>query len=287
MRATSRPRVQTIGRYRLESVLGQGAMATVYRARDGASGRVVALKVMEGAPGDGPELKARFLREAEAAGRLHHRNVAAVYEVGEEGGRPFIAMEYVEGTDLATALRERATLSLEWKLDVLRQICEGLDCAHAHGVVHRDLKPENVRLRPDGEVKIVDFGMARLASTKLTQQGALLGTVHYMSPEQVEGREVDARSDVFAVGVVAYELFAGRKPFDGESPTQVLYRIVHEPADMSLIPSTPYSPGLEAIVARALAKAPADRYPGMAALRDSLEALVRDAAARLGPGTEP
>jgi serine/threonine-protein kinase len=196
-------------------------------------------------------------------------------------------MEYVEGTDLATRMRDDSGLSAEWKLDVLRQVCEGLDCAHAHGIVHRDLKPENVRVRPDGEVKIVDFGMARLASSKLTQAGALLGTVHYMSPEQVEGREVDARSDVFALGVLAYELFAGRKPFEGESPTQVLYRIVHEPADMSAFPPTAYSPGLEAIVASALAKAPAGRPAGMAALRDALEGLVRDTAARLDPGAEP
>jgi tetratricopeptide (TPR) repeat protein/predicted Ser/Thr protein kinase len=285
--------VQTIGKYQVEKVLGRGGMGTVYLAHDPVIDRKVALKTMAPGVAETPELKARFLREAEAAGGLRHRNIVAVYDLGEERGQPYIAMEYIEGTDLEKIIQRHEPLSVEWKLDVLRQVCEGLAHAHRNGIVHRDVKPANIRVTPEGEVKIMDFGIAHLQSSTLTKSGLVLGTIHYMAPEQVEGGKADQRSDVFSVGAVAYELFAYRKPFDGESATSVMFQIVRQPPDMSALPPTAYSPGLERVVERALAKRQSERYQSLEEMRDDLERLVRDTAARIlsargeeGPGPD-
>src|SRR5688572_21015964 len=150
----------------------------------------------------------RFLREAEAAGGLRHPNIVTVYDVGEEAGQPYIAMEYVEGADLEQLIQGGEPYSVEWALDVLRQVCLGLAHAHHFGIVHRDVKPANIRVTPSGEVKIMDFSLARLPTSTVTRSGRLLGTVQYMAPEQVEGGHVDHRADIFSVGAVAYELMA-------------------------------------------------------------------------------
>jgi tetratricopeptide (TPR) repeat protein/predicted Ser/Thr protein kinase len=273
--------LQTIGKYEVEKVLGRGGMGTVYQARDPVIHRTVALKTMTPGVADTPELKARFLREAQAAGGLRHHNIVTVYDLGEDRGQPFIAMELVEGQDLEKIIQAKEPLSIEWKIDVLRQVCEGLAYAHRAGIVHRDVKPANIRVTPEGEVKIMDFGVAHLASSTMTKSGAMLGTVHYMAPEQVEGEKADLRADVFSVGAIAYELLSHRRPFDADSLAQVMFRIVREPPDMTALPRTDYSPGLEAIVARALAKPLAERYPDLDEMRDDLERLVRDTAARL------
>jgi len=273
--------VQTIGKYQVEKVLGRGGMGTVYQALDPVIHRKVALKTMIAGLADTPELKARFLREAQAAGGLRHRNIVTVYDLGEDRGQPYIAMEFIEGTDLEKIIQNREPLSMEWKLDVLRQVCEGLGYAHRNGIVHRDVKPANVRVTPEGEVKIVDFGIAHLQSSTMTKSGLVLGTAHYMSPEQVEGVKVDHRADIFSVGAIAYELLSYRRPFDGESITSVMFKIVREPADMTALPRTDYSPGLEKIVARALSKPVQERYQSLEEMRDDLERLVRETAARL------
>ena len=223
--------MRTIGKYLVERVLGQGAMGTVYLARDPGLDRPVALKTLTLGPGDSRDLRLRFQREAEAAGGLRHPNIVTVYDVGEDAGRPYIAMEYVCGTDLEHVIHGGEPYPIEWALDVLRQVCEGLSHAHRNGVVHRDVKPANIRIGEDGLVKIMDFGLARLASSTVTKSGRLLGTVQYMSPEQIEGARVDHRADVFSVGAIAYELFSYRKPFDGDSITGVMYKIMHERAD--------------------------------------------------------
>jgi serine/threonine protein kinase len=277
--------LQTIGKYEVLKVLGRGGMGTVYEAWDPVLHRTVALKTMTPGLADAPDLRARFLREAQAAGGLRHHNIVTVYDVGEDRGQPYIAMELVEGFDLEAIIQGRHPLSVEARIDILRQVCEGLGCAHQRGIVHRDVKPANIRVTGQGEVKIMDFGIAHLQSSTLTQGGQVLGTIQYMAPEQVEGLPSDHRADVFAVGAIAYELLAYRRPFDADSLTGVMYRIAREEPDMSALPATSYSPGLEAVVARALAKPVADRYQSLGEMREDLERLVRHTAGRLSsPG---
>ncbi|PYQ46287.1 MAG: hypothetical protein DMF77_01330 [Acidobacteria bacterium] len=286
MRAGCSPRsardpLQTIGKYQVEKVLGRGGMGTVYQAIDPVIHRTVAIKTMTPGLAETPELKARFLREAQAAGGLRHHNIVTVYDLGEDHGQPFIAMELIDGEDLEKIIQAKEPLSVEWKIDVIRQVCEGLAYAHRAGIVHRDVKPANIRVTPQGEVKIMDFGIAHLQSSKMTTSGLVLGTVHYMAPEQVEGEKVDHRADIFSVGAIAYELLAYRRPFDADSLPHVMFRIVREEADMAALPRSEYSPGLEAIVSRALAKPLAERYQSLEEMRDDLERLVRETAARL------
>jgi tetratricopeptide (TPR) repeat protein len=274
--------VDSIGKYKIQRLIGRGGMGTVYEALDPVLQRTVALKTVPPEVGDSPELRARFLREAQAAGGLRHRNIVAVYDVGEEDGQPYIAMEYVPGTDLEKVIQERRPLPLEWKIDVLRQICEGLAHAHHSGIVHRDIKPANVRVSSEGEVKIVDFGVALLQSSSLSRTGHVLGTPHYMAPEQVEGRTVDNRADIFSVGAVAYELLAYRRPFEAESLSGVMTRIADRDVapDPAALPGTDY-PGLPAVVLKAMAKDRGQRYQSLDELRDGLATLVRAAAPRL------
>jgi serine/threonine-protein kinase len=271
----------SIGKYEVLRLLGSGAMGNVYEARDPVLERRVAVKVLAPELARQTDLRERFLREAQAAGRLRHRNIVQVYDVGESNGRQFLAMEFVAGSDLERVIQD-VPLSIEWKLDLLRQICEGLGHAHANGVVHRDVKPANIRVTPTGDVKIMDFGVAQLQSaTGLTKRGLVLGSVHYISPEQVEGRTVDARSDIFSVGAIAFELLSGKRPFDAESVTAVMARVAYGSADVDLLPHTPYSPGLEAIVLNALAHRPQDRYQTLDDMRAELLQLVRDFAGKL------
>ncbi len=180
--------MERIGKYQIQKVLGRGGMGTVYEAIDPLINRKVAIKTMIPGLAESADLRARFLREAQAAGGLQHRNIVTVYDLGEDRGQPFIAMEFIEGTDLEKVVQNREPLTVEWKMDVLRQICEGLGYAHRNGIVHRDIKPANIRVTPGGEVKIMDFGIAHLQSSTMTKSGLVLGTVHYMAPEQIEGQ---------------------------------------------------------------------------------------------------
>jgi serine/threonine protein kinase len=279
--------VRTIGKYLVERVLGRGSTGTVYLARDPGLDRRVALKTLALGPADAPELRLRFRREAQAAGGLRHPGIVTVYDVGEDAGQPYIAMEYVEGIDLERVIQRREPYSVEWKLDVLRQVCEGLSFAHRHGIVHRDVKPGNIRVTPAGEVKIMDFGLARLPSSTVTKSGRLLGTIQYMAPEQVEGADVDHRADIFSVGAIAYELVAHRKPFQGDSLTAVMFQIMHGAPDPGALPATAYSPGLERIILKALARDRNARYPSLDAMHADLVSLVREAAKALLPPAKP
>ena len=260
-------------------------MGTVYEALDPVIQRKVALKTMIPGLADAPELRLRFLREAQAAGGLRHRNIVTVYDLGEDKGRPYIAMEYIDGTDLEKIIQNKEPLSLEWKLDVLRQVCEGLGYAHRHGIVHRDIKPANIRVTPDGEVKIMDFGIAHLQSSNLTKSGLVLGTVHYMSPEQIDGAKVDHRADVFSVGAIAYELFAYKRPFEAESITGVMYQIMHDRPDAAVLPSTQYSPGLERIILKAMERQVEERYQSLEEMHNDLVSLVRETVGKLDTRT--
>jgi serine/threonine protein kinase len=252
--------VDKIGKYEIREQLGRGGMGTVYRAYDPVMDREVALKVILDIALDVPEIKERFYREARTAGKLSHENITIVHDVGEDNGRPFIVMEYLTGSDLRTLLERQEPMSAMQKIDVALQICRGLAFSHQRDVVHRDVKPANIRILDDGRVKIMDFGIARLGSSALTSTGAVMGTPYYMSPEQIQGKRVDRRADIFSCGVVLFELFTSQKPFGGEEPTSVMYKIVHEePEGIDKLP-TLYPEELSAILSRMLIKDPQARY---------------------------
>jgi serine/threonine-protein kinase len=279
--------VETIGKYQVQKVLGRGGMGTVYEATDPFINRKVALKTMIAGLVDNPELKARFLREAQSAGGLRHRNIVTVYDLGEDKGQPYIAMEFIEGTDLEKVIQNREPLTVEWKLDILRQVCEGLAYAHKAGIVHRDIKPANVRVTNEGEVKIMDFGIAHLQSSTMTKSGLVLGTVHYMAPEQIEGQKVDHRADIFSVGAIAYELIAYKRPFDGDTITAVMYKIMHDRPDARVLPETEYSPRLQEIIMRALARDVRERYQSLDDMRHDLAGMVRATPTHVGLRVDP
>lgn len=271
LRGISAP--QQIGRYEILGELGRGAMGVVFKARDPFIGRMVAVKTITTGIADNPDLLERFRREAQAAGGLQHPNIVTIYEMSEFEGTPFIAMEYLEGASLEKTIGGQLRLPLVHKLDYLVQACRALDYAHRRGVIHRDVKPANIMVTSEGLVKVVDFGIARIVDTAKTQTGVLLGTLSYMSPEQVRGQHADQRCDVWALGVVMYELLTYRRPFDGENHAAVLMSILQqEPrAIREFLPECP--PALENLVQRALRKEESLRYPTMEALLVDLEPI--------------
>jgi serine/threonine-protein kinase len=259
-----------IGKYQIIRRLGRGGMGTVYLGLDPGLDRHVAVKVLH-APLLEEELLQRFLREARAAASLRHNNIVTVYEVGQHDHEPFIAMEFVDGTSVEEIIRQRRPIPLAQKLSYIEQICAGLHHAHGCGIVHRDTKPANLMVDRHDVVRILDFGIARVAGSGMTADGTLMGTFNYMSPEQMLGRQVDHRSDIFSVGAVAYELLAYEKAFPGGPDDGLLHRLPHEPP-AALSRSCPgLSPELEQIVMRALAKSPDERF---AALDDMATAIV-------------
>ena len=261
-----------IGRYRVVERLTGGGMGFVYLARDLAIDRTVAIKV---ARVQSVELRERFLREARATGRLNHPNIVTIYDVGEHDGEPFIAMEYVPGRTLAEIISRRTPLSLEQRLRMMRELCDGLAYAHGQGIVHRDVKPANLIARADsGALTILDFGIARLSDALTMTGGGVVGTPNYMAPEQVQGGQVDHRCDIFAVGLVFYELLSYRRAFDADNPTAVIYQIVHE-QPVPLVELMPeLDAGVRAIVERALAKRADDRYRNLRDLLVELDAAL-------------
>src|SRR5579871_2756705 len=264
--------LQTVGRYEITGELGRGAMGVVYKALDPTIGRTVALKTMRlDVHGlDAQEMVRRFQNEARAAGVLNHPNIVTIYDAGEQDGIFYIAMEFIEGTTLHELLAEKRVLATEEVLQYTRQISRGLDYAHSNGIVHRDIKPANIMITANGTVKIMDFGIAK-SGGQVTNTGQVLGTPNYMSPEQVKGRALDGRSDLFSLGVILYEMLTGEKPFVGQNVTTIIYKIVNEtpitPRDLDVT----VHPGLSAIVTKALAKAPDDRYQTCADLVRDLE----------------
>ncbi len=257
----------TVGRFRLERPLGQGAMGAVYLATDPEIERPVAIKVIRSDAAADPEqqaaIEARFLKEAKIAGRLQHPNIVTIYDVGRDGDILFIAMEYVEGRPLSRFLRPEVSLSDPQRVLVLRQTAAALAHAHERSVVHRDVKPANILIRADGIAKVTDFGIGKLllpGSSELTQAGQLVGSPSYMSPEQIRGEALDGRSDLFSLGIVAYELFTGARPFPGDSISSLMYQIVHaEPKDpLSIRPGLP--PAAAELLRKALSKKKEDRH---------------------------
>lgn len=260
------------GRYALEAVLGQGGMATVFRARRLQDGAQVAVKVLREPYAHDQEFVERFQREAQAAAALEHPNVVRVLDSGQEGHVRFIVMEYVQGEDLKTYLRKNGPLTPEEASRVASQVCAALEYAHSQGIVHRDIKPQNILLGEDGCVRVTDFGIARaLSSATITETGTVLGSVHYLSPEQVRGDPVTTASDLYALGCVLHEMVTGRLPFDGDSPITVALKHMYEdpPAPRQVNPQVPL--WLEGVIRRAMAKRPEDRYSSAAEMREDLE----------------
>jgi eukaryotic-like serine/threonine-protein kinase len=263
--------VNKLGKYEVLGELGHGAMGVVYRARDPFINRLVALKTITTGVADDPALLERFYREAQSAGGLQHPNIITIYDMGDAGHIPYIAMELVEGENLEQVIARRAALSISLKLGWAMQACRAFDYAHKRGIVHRDIKPGNVMVGKDGSVKVVDFGIARVLETSKTQTGMLIGTFAYMSPEQYHGEHADERSDIWSFGVLLYELLAYQRPFTGATPASLMHSICQqEPTTLaSILPDCPDE--LELIMSRILQKSPSERYQSMEDLLLELE----------------
>ena len=283
------PGTRLAGRYVVVELIGGGGMAQVYRAEHETIGRAMAIKVLVRELAHEPSIVVRFLQEARAASKIHHENVVEVTDFGEtEDGRPFMVMEYMEGEDLGHTLAREGHLSWDRTQPILLQLLAALQAVHEQGVVHRDIKPENIflvsRMGSDDFVKVVDFGIAKVlrggggSGKSLTIRGQLIGTPPYMSPEQCLGADVDARADLYTVGIIAYELLTGRTPFEGDDAVKMIRKHVYEPVPpmAELSPHIAVDPRVEAIVRRALAKDRDERY---SSANELARALLRDAPA--------
>jgi eukaryotic-like serine/threonine-protein kinase len=273
-RGPAQQKAETIGKYRIVEPIGRGGMGMIFKAHDPILDRLVAVKVISLEVEVSDDLRTRFFREAKACAKLNHPNIVTVHDMGEDAGRLFIVMELLQGEELRQIIKANTPLALDDKLSLIRQVCRGLHYAHQQGVVHRDMKPANIFVLRSRQVKILDFGIAQLATTDpgLTRTGLIMGTLRYISPEQVRGR-VDHRSDMFSLGSVLYELLTSRPPFLGEDPLQILEQLRSEdpPAPTQIDPTIP--PELEAVVRRAMRKDPAERYRDLDEMGAALEAV--------------
>ena len=266
-------RYRRLGKYELHQLLGEGAMGIVWKAYDTVLRRYVALKLLSSSFRKTKDMHERFLREARAAGAIQHANIVTVYDLGEAEGQLFIAMELVEGRDLADMIALRDPLALERKLDITIEVLTGLQFAHQRGVIHRDVKPSNVRVMPDGRVKIMDFGIARLQKADATGSGAIVGTPTYMAPEQITNGAITPATDVFSVGCMLYELLCYQRPFEAESVHGVLYQVLTtEPRPLRTVaPSIPAA--LERVVTKAMNKVPHERYESAGQMMSTLQQI--------------
>jgi serine/threonine protein kinase len=252
--------ISAIGKYRIIELVGEGAMGVVYRAHDSVLDRNVAIKVMNESIARQDDLRKRFLHEAQAAASLQHPNVVCIYDLGESVGHLYIAMEFIHGVDLERLIELAEPLSLQAKLDIIIDVLTGLSFAHRRGIVHRDIKPANIRVAEDGRAKIMDFGVAHLASSSMTSTGSILGTPTYMAPEQITEGKTSPATDIFAVGGVLYQILTMMKPFEAPTLQNLFFKIITEtPRNITeLMPGLP--PALDRIVRKAMAKEPTDRY---------------------------
>jgi serine/threonine-protein kinase len=276
------PLPESIGRFKIQEVLGRGGMGEVYKAFDPTLQRTVAVKTVR--PDiDRPEYLDRMMREAQACARLSHPNIVTVYEAGKVDGLVYIAMEYLQGKNLADVL-DANSLSFEEKVRILTKVLEALNHAHDLDVVHRDIKPSNIHVLPDGTIKLMDFGLARvLVADTLTASGNVLGTPHYASPEQLKGESVDRRTDIYSTGVMAYEMLAGRRPFepDNESISSVILKVIQQPAAPMDTDMSRMLPDIESIVSKAMAKSPKERFQTAAEMRLALVNFLEHSKARI------
>lgn len=256
-------------RYRATEKIGSGGMAEVYKAVDETLGRTVAVKVLHPRYASDPNFATRFRREAQAAAQLQSPNIVNMYDWGQDGDTYYIVMELVRGTDLKNIITENGPLESKRVAEIGAQVCSALSVAHGYDVIHRDIKPHNIMVAPDGSVKVMDFGIARAGNTTMTQTGSVLGTAHYVSPEQAQGRELKAQSDLYSLGVVLYEAATGRVPFDAETPVAVALKQVNEQPVRPTRVNPRVDLGLERVIGRALSKDPSKRY-------DTAEEMRRD-----------
>ncbi|UCB52334.1 MAG: CHASE2 domain-containing protein [Candidatus Zixiibacteriota bacterium] len=272
------PCFSQFGRYKIIEAIGKGGMGMVYKGTDPMLDRPVALKTIRLdfplSPTETAELKDRLIQEAKAAGKLSHPNVVTIYDVGEHGGLHYIAMEYLSGYSLEDFIKKKGELNYRIVARIIIQTCEALSYAHQHGIVHRDIKPANIMLQEDFHVKVMDFGIARLETTSLTKSNIALGTPHYISPEQLEGRQADKRSDIFSLGVVLYEILTRRKPFQGQNISSLMYRVLNydPPPPSSVSDKTPLI--FDRVVSKAMAKNPEERYQDAAEMSETLTEFV-------------
>jgi hypothetical protein len=262
-----------IGKYELLEFLG-GGMSQVYRARDTLINRPVVVKLLTGEASSDPEAKARFLQEARVAGNIQHQNIVSVFDFGEHEGQPFIVMEYLKGQDLRDAIREGNAGDLYARLKIALQIAEALNFVHNSGVVHRDIKPENVHLDPNGRAKLMDFGIAKTADLSLTRTGMAMGTPYYMAPEQVAGRPTTTQVDVYAFGMLLFELLTGARGITGETMETVFYQILNVPLDVATMERAGVPPVIRDLVMLCTAKDSAHRPQGFPAIIDTLRATL-------------
>lgn len=268
--------LKKLGKYELIEIVGRGAMGEVYKAHDPLIGRLVALKTITNGLAGRPDLLERFQQEARSAGTLQHPNIVTVYELGQEGETPFIAMEFLEGESLESLIERRPALSIFEKLNYVLPVCRALNFAHKRGVIHRDIKPANVMITKEGRIKVVDFGIARQIDSNVTQTDAIIGTLAYMSPQQIRGERADERSDIWATGVMLYELLTFQRPFDGANQAALVLNISSDsvpPAIRTLVPDC--GPALEAVIDRMLSKDIDRRYQKMDQVLTAFEPVMQ------------
>ncbi|HEV2236068.1 MAG TPA: protein kinase, partial [Ktedonobacterales bacterium] len=271
-------------RYEMQDAIGRGGMATIYRAVDLRMGRTVAVKILREVYSSDPKFVTRFQREARAASLLQHPNIVQVFDYGQSGESYYIVMEFVDGTDLRRYLKRTGKLSSERAVTIARDVALGLGAAHKRGIVHRDVKPQNIMLNDADLVKLTDFGIASVykdaGAERLTTTGMTLGTVQYYAPEQAQGEVVTPAADIYALGIVMYEMLTGRPPFDGDTPVAVAMKHIQEPPEPPTTYNPSIAPGLERIIMRCLEKDPRDRFRDGDALAYALDNLDRRQSGR-------
>lgn len=266
--------LQKIGKYELNKFLG-GGMSHVFMARDSLIGRIVAVKILTDSGAADPDSKARFIREAQLAGNVIHDNIIRVYDFGEESGRLFMVMEFLEGQDLNDAIKQNQTGSMEARLSTATQIARAMEHVHSLGIVHRDLKPHNVYITKAGVAKLMDFGIAKTNQTSMTKTGFTVGTPSYMPPEQVLGKNVNFQSDIYSFGILLFELITGTKPLEGDTVERVFWQILNDPINLTPLREAGAPEQVVELVERCTAKDQAARPQSFAEVRQKLETVYR------------
>lgn len=264
------------GRYEIEEKIGEGGMGIVYKAKDTLLNRTVAIKVLREQFASDEGFIQRFRREAQAAASLSHQNIVSIYDVGKEGDHEeYIVMEYVKGRTLKDIIRMQGLLPADQAINIARQIGEALAHAHANHIIHRDIKPQNILINEDGRAKVTDFGIARAASSvTLTQTGDIVGSVHYLSPEQAKGSQTNEQSDIYSLGIIFYEMITGKVPYDGDTPITIALKHIQEEAELPGKVISGISPGLDAIIMKCLAKSVEDRYQSASEFLSDIERIL-------------